>query len=45
MAEAAQATLRKDAARSRTAILDAARELFSGGRDVPMYEIGRRAGV
>lgn len=40
-----QPTLRKDAARSRDAILVAARELFSDGRDVPMYEIGRRAGV
>jgi AcrR family transcriptional regulator len=37
--------MRKDAARSRAAILTAARELFSRGRDVPMYEIGRRAGV
>jgi AcrR family transcriptional regulator len=37
--------LRKDAARSRAAILAAARELFATGRDVPMYEIGRRAGV
>jgi AcrR family transcriptional regulator len=45
VAEATQTTLRKDAARSRKAILDAARDLFSGGRDVPMYEIGRRAGV
>jgi AcrR family transcriptional regulator len=40
-----QAPLRKDAARNRAAILTAARELFSCGRDVPMYEIGRRAGV
>ena len=38
-------TRRRDAARSRTAILAAARELFSTGRDVPMYEIGRSAGV
>ena len=45
MAKPTQTTLRKDAARSRRAILAAARELFSGGRDVPMYEIGRRAGV
>jgi AcrR family transcriptional regulator len=37
--------MRKDAARSRAAILTAARELFSSGREVPMYEIGRRAGV
>jgi AcrR family transcriptional regulator len=44
-AEATETTLRKDAARSRKAILDAARDLLSGGRDVPMYEIGRRAGV
>lgn len=39
------ARLRKDAARNRAAILTAARELFASGRDVPMYEIGRRAGV
>lgn len=45
MAATAQPPLRKDAARSRAAILTAARELFSSGRDVPMYEIGRRAGV
>ena len=45
MAATAQPPLRKDAARSRAAILSAARELFSAGRDVPMYEIGRRAGV
>ena len=51
MTSAAQAAphlrtpLRKDAARNRAAILDAARELFACGRDVPMYEIGRRAGV
>jgi AcrR family transcriptional regulator len=36
---------RKDAERNRAAILAAARELFRSGRDVPMYEIGRRAGV
>jgi AcrR family transcriptional regulator len=36
---------RKDAERNRAAILAAARELFGSGRDVPMYEIGRRAGV
>jgi AcrR family transcriptional regulator len=45
LATTAQPPLRKDAARSRAAILSAARELFSAGRDVPMYEIGRRAGV
>ncbi len=45
MASPAQPSLRKDAARSRAAILSAARELFSAGRDIPMYEIGRRAGV
>lgn len=46
-ADAAEVTvrLRKDAARNRGAILTAARELFASGRDVPMYEIGRRAGV
>jgi AcrR family transcriptional regulator len=37
--------LRKDAERSRAAILGAARELFATGRDVPMVEIGRHAGV
>jgi AcrR family transcriptional regulator len=37
--------VRRDAARSRAAILAAARELFAAGRDVPMYEVGRRAGV
>ncbi len=45
MAETIEQPLRKDAARSRAAILAAARELFRWGRDVPMYEIGRRAGV
>jgi AcrR family transcriptional regulator len=45
-APAAGATrLRRDAARNREAILEAARDLFGAGRDVPMYEIGRRAGV
>jgi AcrR family transcriptional regulator len=44
-ATATPTPLRKDAARNRAAILTAARELFGGGRDVPMYEIGRRAGV
>lgn len=42
---AAPLSMRRDAARSRAAILVAARELFSSGRDFPMYEIGRRAGV
>jgi AcrR family transcriptional regulator len=37
--------LRRDAARNRDAILEAARDLFGSGREVPMYEIGRRAGV
>lgn len=37
--------LRKDAARTRAAILAAARELLQSGRDVPMYEIGRHAGI
>jgi AcrR family transcriptional regulator len=45
VASTAQPPLRKDAARSRAAIVTAARELFSSGREVPMYEIGRRAGV
>jgi AcrR family transcriptional regulator len=39
------APLRKDAQRSRAAILCAARELFAQSADVPMYEIARRAGV
>jgi AcrR family transcriptional regulator len=37
--------MRSDAARNRAAILAAARDLFGRGRDVPMYEIARRAGV
>lgn len=36
---------RHDARRNREAILDAARELFAESSEVPMYEIGRRAGV
>jgi AcrR family transcriptional regulator len=36
---------RRDVLRNRNALLDAARELFSSGAPVPMYEIGRRAGV
>jgi AcrR family transcriptional regulator len=36
---------RRDAVRSREAILASARVLFASGRDVPMYEIGRHAGV
>jgi AcrR family transcriptional regulator len=42
---AGEPSLRRDAARSRAAILTAARDLLGSGRDVPMYEIGRRAGV
>ena len=45
MAATAPPPMRKDAARSRAAILTAARELFSSGREVPTYELGRRAGV
>lgn len=45
VAQIEQPPLRKDAERSRAAILTAARELFGSGRDVPMYEIGRHAGV
>jgi len=45
MAPAHPSRPRKDKTRSREAILDAARELFGCGREVPMYEIGRRAGV
>ncbi|HEX3805038.1 MAG TPA: helix-turn-helix domain-containing protein [Solirubrobacteraceae bacterium] len=37
--------LRKDKERSRQAIIAAARELFGSGRQVPMYEIARHAGV
>jgi AcrR family transcriptional regulator len=40
-----QPLVRKDAVRSREAILAAARELFSAGREVSMSEIARRAGV
>jgi AcrR family transcriptional regulator len=36
---------RKDAARNREAILDAARELMARSSDFPMYEVARRAGV
>jgi AcrR family transcriptional regulator len=36
---------RKDAQRSRAAIMQAARELFALRADVPMYEIAKRAGV
>jgi AcrR family transcriptional regulator len=37
--------VRKDARRNRKAILIAARELLAESGDVPMVEIGRRAGV
>jgi len=40
-----RAPQRRDALRSREAILASARELFASGREVPMYEIGRHAGV
>lgn len=36
---------RRDAQRSRAAIMQAARELFALRADVPMYEIAKRAGV
>lgn len=36
---------RRDAARSRQAILDAARELLGAGSDVPVQRIARHAGV
>jgi AcrR family transcriptional regulator len=36
---------RKDAARNREAILDAARELMALSADFPLYEVARRAGV
>lgn len=36
---------RSDVQRNRQALLKAARELFATGRDVPMYEVARRAGV
>lgn len=45
MVSPTEPSLRKDAARSRAAILTAARDLLASGRDVPMYEIGRCAGV
>ncbi len=37
--------LRSDVQRNRRALLQAAHELFAAGRDVPMYEVARRAGV
>jgi AcrR family transcriptional regulator len=37
--------LRKDAARNRQAILDAARELFASSAEVSMCDVARRAGV
>jgi AcrR family transcriptional regulator len=37
--------LRSDVQRNRRALLQAARELFAAGSDVPMYEVARRAGV
>jgi len=37
--------LRSDVQRNRRALLQAAQELFAAGRDVPMYEVARRAGV
>lgn len=45
MAAKPKAPQRNDARRNREAILDAARELFAESSEVPMYEIGRRAGV
>ena len=45
MSAITQTPRRKDAQRNREAILAAARELFSDGADVPMYEVARRAGV
>jgi AcrR family transcriptional regulator len=39
------AGLRRDARDNRTAILDAARELFADSADVPMAQVARRAGV
>jgi AcrR family transcriptional regulator len=45
MANAGDASMRKDAQRNREAILGAARELFAESGAVPMYEIARRAGV
>jgi AcrR family transcriptional regulator len=40
-----ETALRSDALRNRRALLRAARELFAGNIDVPMYEIARLAGV
>jgi len=37
--------LRSDVQRNRRALLAAARELFESRRDVPLYEVARRAGV
>ncbi len=39
------APLRSDVQRNRTALLQAARELFATNDDVPMYEVAKRAGV
>ncbi|HMD23831.1 MAG TPA: helix-turn-helix domain-containing protein [Streptosporangiaceae bacterium] len=36
---------RSDVQRNRQVLLQAARELFAVGSDVPMYEVARRAGV
>jgi len=45
MATAPEKALRKDARRSRSALLAAARELFAESGDAPMHEIARRAGI
>lgn len=43
--ESSGSAVRSDVERNHRALLDAARELLSERRDVPMYEIARRAGV
>lgn len=45
MAATPSSPRRNDARRNREALLGAARELFAESSEVPMYEIGRRAGV
>lgn len=43
--DAAPQSLRSDVQRNRRALMAAARELFENRRDVPLYEVAKRAGV
>jgi AcrR family transcriptional regulator len=45
MATTSEKSLRKDAQRSRSALLAAARQLFAESGQAPMHEIARRAGI